>query len=126
MRNRIAFLSVFIALTLSCKKETQHDYRDEVVGSYSGIRVHSYWAGDSTGWIFHEDTSATLTQVNKSGGDSAIVINFNPAFKTYSFNYRPNREMIQYGTRLILTPDSFYLFSKPNLGPDWNEFYLTR
>lgn len=127
MKNPQVLLIVLALLALSCEKETQRDYRDEVVGSYGGIRVHSYWAGDSTAWVFHEDSSATAAQITKSGADSAVVLTFSPAFYTYTFNYRPNREIfIQHGTSIFLGHDSLYLYSKPNLGPDWNEFYLLK
>lgn len=63
----------------SCSKDLLAEYqepiepldaRDEIIGTYKGISVHTYWSG--TGTIFNNDT--TEAEVILSKGDSLTLV----------------------------------------------------
>jgi hypothetical protein len=72
MMNRIIFtIATLLLLIWSCQKE--RDVCDEVIGTYSGIRVHTYWNGDTIN-PWQKDTSIYSANVGNLG--SGLELSF--------------------------------------------------
>lgn len=126
----ILILAVFLA-SFSCNKEFDHinDYRKEVTGQYSGIRVDTYWVDSVVGYV-HDTTTVTIDLV-PTIDDSSVAIYFTPEYLTEIFSFHFANGNFQPTTNyhpplLTVATDSLYFKHQPSLGPQWTEFFALR
>ena len=131
MKKYYRFLFIILILTGldACKKDTPVDYRDIVVGNYTGISVREYYY-DS---MWHRDTTNVVILLDKSPTDSIIDFTFNPPNEViFSFKYE-NGNFSFYSETFVTHPphmwkvnDSLFLLHSPGQGPLTYECYTTK
>lgn len=127
MKSLIPLLSILLFLALGCEKA---DFRDEVTGNYTGIRVHSYMMEDSTGnWVTIWDTTSAEALITKSAKESSLDLYLNQGLSSspYTFEYYRNQRIyIGQHMDLLLGPDTLYILFTAGRGPDWVEYFLKK
>jgi hypothetical protein len=126
----LLLLGIFFGL-ISCDKDNSEprDYRDIVIGDYSGIRVNTYWIDTIVG--FGHDTSTIILTLAKSNVDSIIDISFNPDYSNEEFSFKLYDGQFVSTTYyhppiLKLTNDSLYFKHQAGLGPIWTECFTKK
>ncbi len=138
--NVILYTAIIIASSLftACKKDSvepvteqkEVDYRDEIIGQYSGIRVFTDF--NSNPYSIDTNSNLMITLSKNALDDSVVELSFaatnngnNLLFKyangeftslLYS-NHRPT---------LTMDGDSLYYYHKPGLAPIWNECFVNK
>jgi hypothetical protein len=135
--NLIILFGLFIGL-ISCKKDNPEtkdypknvkDYREKVIGEYTGIRVDTYWIDTIVGYG-HDTTNVTLI-LKISQLDSIVDIDFIPPYSVEEFSFKYiNEQFIStsnyHPPTLILANDSLYFKHQPGLGPIWTEMFTKK
>jgi len=129
------FLILLIGLTIlfySCKKDNViKDYKESVIGTYSGIEVTTYWIDTIVGYG-HVTSNVILTlTLTMSGLDSVIDLRFNPAYSNGAFSFKFKNGLFSPTTYshppiLELSKDSLYFRHQPGLGPYWTECFTKK
>lgn len=121
-------LFIFLSLSLviiSCKKDNVQnptsDYRDGILGDYTGIRIYTHWQDTIVG--FQSDTTLITLRISKGNTDSTIQILSSPDYvQTWAeFNY--SNELIictdNYHPPLVTKEqDSLKVHWQPSLAPN--------
>ena len=126
--NLILTFGLFLGI-ISCKKEIDTDYRDVVIGNYSGIRVDTRWIDFVIG--YGHDTTNVVLSLTKSELDSVIDIGFNPpySYENFSFKYLKGQFIsttYYHPPKLKLKNDSLYFRHQGGLGPIWTECFCRK
>ena len=130
------FLLITIALSLtSCKKDQtqgqpETDYRDEIVGDYSGIRVYTNLG--ITPNIIDTTHNAIVTIEKSTLNDSSVIVSFDPPYTyssvsmKYSNGTFPTSGIGSHPPTLTKTGDSLYYYHRPAQSPVWFEYFVVK
>jgi hypothetical protein len=119
------FISLII-IGYSCKEDELSDERETITGTYTGIRIATYWNGHG----YNHDTTNVSMLLLKSDADSIINLKFQPETNSsgFAFIYYNNTFTCIdnfHAPELIKLNDSLFFHWQPGLGPYWEDC-LTR
>lgn len=134
MKN-LLYLLALIFFIISCDKEEKDieqlegDYREEITGNYTGIRVTSIWKDTIIG--YEKDTTNMEIFVAVSDLDSVVDLEFNPSNGSDDFSFKyMDGELIStayyHPPVATVNTDSLYIKHQPSLGPNYYEFFTKK
>lgn len=107
--------------------EEQTDARDSIVGTYSGIQIHTYYDPGSPS--FANDTSAATVILSKGSGKSVIYMEYSTLGGVYHYDYEngnfTGHEQFHY-PHLQVNSDTLTSSYQPGLGPSWYAFHAVK
>jgi len=115
----------FLTMLLSCERE--RDERDDVTGTYSGIRVET-----GRGYYdYHRDTTYISMFLTKSKTYPVVEVDFSSqiSYEEFKFKYHDGifTSLMEYHPpRLTMKIDSLYFYYQPGLGPSWTECFTRK
>ncbi len=127
---KLFLLLIVLAGFISCKKDKPQapDYRDAVVGEYTGIRVITTLP-DTTGLV--SDTTLATVFLTKSTVDTMVIIRFDPdTYGEIPFAYSGGEFYTYYlgphSPTLSVEGDELHFKHQPGLGPYWVEYFAQK
>jgi len=131
MKLKLVILVSLFTVMISCeKKDTEIiDYRDSVIGNYTGIKVHTYLKNTKNS--FAHDTSNIKIILSKSDMDSIVDFRFDSISTNllFSFIYIDQRfiPLTHYHPPVLrLINDSLYFSHSTGLAPNWIECFAKK
>ena len=119
----------------SCSKDLPAEYqepidpRDEVIGTYKGIKVFTCWSG--TGSIYNHDTTEAEVILSKGDSISVIEVTLNPlccndkSTFTYSDSVFKSTRLF-YPQTLEVSASKLYFYHRGSKGPVWTEYFAQK
>ena len=124
----LALFALTSALTFSsCIKEVYPDYRDDVAGKYTGIRVISSISLNSD--PDRNDTTDAIVTITKLPGDSLVSMTYGTSTNGFSFQYidgkfKPTDPY--HAPSLKISNGNLFFVHQPGLGPIWINYYCQK
>lgn len=133
-RTNYKLLKIFIGALLmmallNCTESI--DERDEIIGMYSGVRIHGYYRLQDTVYLFELDTSLIIISLLKASS-GLVQLDFNPSFNSmiYTFSYFNStfKSTLDYQLpSLQKSNDSLFYFEQADIiPPDWISCFVKK